>query len=119
MTIEERIVEILSNYNSRAPLRRQDLLDRLRDFGIVISDREMRDTYSKCPLILSSSRGIYLAQTKEEIEVFYKTERKRGLSILIRARNAKREFIKNHKTGVKIDYQFDNVGQGEMFVNSK
>ena len=105
MTIEDRIIEILKGYSK--PVKRRDLLNRLRDCGEDTTDREMREVYSNCPLIISNSCGIYLAQTQEEIEKFYRTERGRGLAILKRARAAKRQFIETHKAkSVPISYEF-------------
>ena len=111
MTIEDRIIEILKGYSK--PVKRRDLLNQLRDCGEDTTDRLMRKSYAKNPLIISNSTGIYLAKTKEEVESFYKQERRRGLSILVRARKARRFYIENHKAKeVPINYSYEKDGQG-------
>ena len=110
----QKILVLLTE--SKEPIKRRDLLVRLRVWGFKITDREMRALYSANPLIISKSHGVYLAKTLEEVEAFYRTERGRGLAILKRARAAKREFIKNHKAKeVLIVYSYNEEGQ-KIFV---
>jgi hypothetical protein len=109
---EQRIIEILSNYSGQSPLRREDLLAQLRTFSENITDREMREIYASNPLVLSNCKGLYLAQTMEEVTQFYKQERKRGISILVRARRARRAFIEAHKAKeAPISYKYEENGQ--------
>ena len=87
------------------------MLERLRASGIHITDREMRAICSNELPVMSNSGGYFIPQTIEEVNQFYKQERKRALSIFVRARRVKKMFVESHKVEPKIEYKVDEVGQ--------
>ena len=114
MTPQARILELLSGYTSKQPLKRADLLKRLKLDFPEITDREMREIYEEMPEVISNSRGIYMPQTIEEVKEFKAIAKKYALSHFRRALRVEKAFIermKNEKVEPKIEYKVDEVGQ--------
>ena len=70
---ETKIIEILKDYYSEKPLRREDLLNRLRDFGIAINDGELRRIFAAMIVdghkpLGSSVRGYFYIHNEKDLE---------------------------------------------------
>src|SRR3989339_458106 len=94
---EQKIIEILKSYSSHSPLRREDLLIKLRDAGITLSDRKMRDIVARMVIdghepIGSNDEGYFYIHSEEDLREAKKELEAKAASIAVRRNCLERNF---------------------------
>lgn len=104
---DQKIKEILRPYSSHSPLRREDLLSRLHDAGITVSDRKMRDIVAR--MVIDGHEPI---GTNDDGYFFIHDER--DLKEAKRELEAKAQSISVRKNCLERNFQESRSPQGDF-----